>query len=370
MTAVKNVTARLAALALVLLLLVSSAACGGSGGGGSAPSGPMKTVTDILGREVSVPQDAKRVICMYASTAHMMAMLDKGDTIVGASDGVTRDQMMITKYPAIEDVPTPYHEGAVNAEEVLALDPDLILIKREMYEKDTEKQKLDDLGIPYVVVDYLTLDELKKAIEVMGNVFSESEKAEAYIAYMEKTFADVEARLQGIPDSEKPRVYHSITEATKTDIVDSLCSDILTRAGLIDVSAAAGTTSLGKNATVTLEQIYNWDPDAIICNEYAVADYIKANQKWSGLKAVRDSKVFTLPIGATRWCHHGSMEPQMGVLFLAKTFHPDRFQDVDLRETTRQYYADFFGMTLDDATLDKIFSGRGMRESSPTLEME
>ena len=160
MTAVKNVTARLAALALVLLLLVSSAACGGSGGGGSAPSGPMKTVTDILGREVSVPQDAKRVICMYASTAHMMAMLDKGDTIVGASDGVTRDQMMITKYPAIEDVPTPYHEGAVNAEEVLALDPDLILIKREMYEKDTEKQKLDDLGIPYVVVDYLTLDEL------------------------------------------------------------------------------------------------------------------------------------------------------------------------------------------------------------------
>ncbi|MBQ8082773.1 MAG: ABC transporter substrate-binding protein, partial [Clostridia bacterium] len=173
-----------------------------------------------------------------------------------------------------------------------------------------------------------------------------------------------------IPDNEKPRVYHSITEATKTDIIDSLCADIISTAGLIDVSAAAGTTALGKNATVTLEQIYNWDPDAIICNEYAVADYIKANQKWSGLKAVRDNKVFTLPIGATRWCHHGSMEPQMGVLFLAQLFYPDRFQDVDLRETTRQYYADFFGMTLDDATLDKIFSGRGMRESSPTLEME
>ena len=95
-----------------------------------------------------------------------------------------------------------------------------------------------------------------------------------------------------------------------------------------------------------------------------------ANVKETNDTADEAGKVFTLPIGATRWCHHGSMEPQMGVLFLAKTFHPDRFQDVDLRETTRQYYADFFGMTLDDATLDKIFSGRGMRESSPTLEME
>lgn len=361
---------RAAALLFVLVFLLTAAACGGTSGENDRSSGPMKTVTDILGREVSVPREAKRVICMYASTAHMMAMLDKGDVIVGASDGVTRDQMMITKYPAIEYVPTPYHEGAVNAEEVLALDPDLILIKREMYEKDTEKQKLDDLGVPYAVVDYLTLDELKQAIRVMGNVFSEEEKAEAYIAYMEQTFADVEARLQGLSDSEKPRVYHSITEATKTDIVDSLCADILSTAGLIDVSAAAGTTALGQNATITLEQIYNWDPDAIVCNEYAVADYIRANQRWQGLKAVQDSRVYTLPIGATRWCHHGSMEPQMGALFLAQLFYPDRFSDVDLRATTKQYYADFFGMTLDDATLDKIFSGRGMRESSPTLEME
>ena len=58
------------------------------------------------------------------------------------------------------------------------------------------------------------------------------------------------------------------------------------------------------------------------------------------------------------------------MLFLAKTFYPDRFEDLDLRETVRTYYADFFGMQLDDDTITKILSGKGMRESSPSLEME
>jgi ABC-type Fe3+-hydroxamate transport system, periplasmic component len=354
---------------LVLLMLLLCAACGGNGGG-TAPSGPMKTVTDILGREVSVPQDAKRVICMYASTAHIMALLDKGERIVGASDGVTRDQMMVTKYPAVADLPTPYHEGAVNAEEVLALDPDLLLIKEEMYLKDNERQKLDDLGIPYVVVDYYDLDGLRKAIQVMGEVFGEEEKAQQYLSYMDEQFTYVEERVKDVPEADRPRVYHSITESTKTDIVDSLCAQIIHAAGLIDVSADSGLTDVGKNAMVTLEQIYNWDPDAIICNEYAVTDYILAQQKWSGLKAVQNKAVYTLPIGATRWCHHGSIEPQMAVLFLAKTFYPDRFEDLDLRETVLTYYADYFGMQLDDDTITKILSGKGMRESSPSLEME
>lgn len=369
MTKQRLLSTRAVAILLLLCFLFSGAACSGGFGGGRL-TGPTKTVTDVLGREVKVPEDPQRVICMYASTAHMMAMLDKGDRIVGAADGVTRDQMMVTKYPEVEQVPTPYHEGAVNAEEVLALDPDILLIKQEMYEKETERQKLDDLGIPYVVVDYYSIDELKKAVRVMGTVFSEEEKAEAYVRYMEDTISDVVNRLSEVPEEEKPRVYHSITEATKTDIVDSLCAEIMKAAGLVDVSAAAGVTDLGKNATVTLEQIYRWDPDAIVCNEYAVTDYILSQPKWSGLSAVQNKKVYTLPIGATRWCHHGSMEPHMGVLYLAQLFYPDKFPDMDLGQTVRRYYAEFFGMELDDATLNKIFSGKGMRESSPTLEME
>ncbi|MBQ9066299.1 MAG: ABC transporter substrate-binding protein [Clostridia bacterium] len=355
-------------LAILLLLTVLLTGC--AGGGDMNSAGATRAVTDCVGRTVNVPEHPQRVICMYASTAHMMAMLDEGDKIVGAADGVTRDQMMITKYPSIEDVPTPYHEGAVNVEEVMALDPDLIIIKTEMYLKEAEQEKLDNTGVPYLVVDYDSIASLKKALTVMGEAFGKSEQAQKYIAFMEQTLDTVKGRLSDVPEAQRPRVFHSVTEATKTDIVDSLCSEIISTAGLIDVSAAAGVTDLGKNATVTLEQIYAWDPDAFLCNEYAVADYIQANPKWSGLKAVQNKAVYTLPIGATRWCHHGSMEPQMGALFLAKTFWPDKFTDYEWKTVIRDYYAEYFGMSLDDATIDKILSGHGMRESSPTLEME
>ena len=357
--------------AAALLLLLSILLCAGCAGtGDNASSGGTRAVKDCVGRTVNVPEHPQRVICMYASTAHMMAMLDEGDKIVGAADGVRRDQMMVTKYPSIKDVKTPYHEGAVNIEETIALDPDLMLIKQEMYESEGEREKLDNIGVPYLVVDYYSLSELKTAITVMGEAFGKPEKAQQYIAFMEQTIDDVRKRVGDVPEEQKPRVFHSITESTKTDIVDSLCAEIMDLAGLVDVSAAAGVTDLGKNATVTLEQIYAWDPDAIVCNEYAVTDYILANQRWNGLKAVQNKAVYTLPIGATRWCHHGSMEPQMGALFLAMKFWPDRFQDIDIKSLIRDYYAEYFGMSLDDATIDKILSGHGMRESSPTLEME
>lgn len=359
---------RLIAALLAVLCLLLCAACGESGGNGT--TGASHPVKDCVDRTVQVPDDAQRVICMYASTAHMMAMLDVGDRIVGAADGITRDQMMTTKYPAIENVPTPYHEGSINMEEVMALDADLILVKKEMYWNEGEKEKLEKSGIPYLVVDYYSIDELKQAITVMGEAFQKTEKAEGYIAYMDKTFQMVKDRCADIPEEQKPRVFHSINQATKTDIVDSLCAEIIDMAGLVDVSSSAGVTDLGKNATVTLEQIYSWDPDAIICNEYAVADYILAQQRWNGLKAVQNKAVYTLPIGATRWCHHGSMEPQMGALFLAWKFWPDRFSDLDWNTELKTYYAEQFGMTLDDATIQKILSGRGMREQSPTLTFE
>ena len=256
----------------------------------------------------------------------------------------------------------------VNAEELLRLDTDLALVSYSLAASEGEMAKLDELGIPYVVIDYTTIDELRTAVKVAGDVFDKQDKAQEYLEFFDDTLTMVDERLADVDMKDAPSVYHSVNEAIRTDPEGSICGEIMEKAKVEDVSIAKGTLATGKNAYVTLEEIYNWDPDAFIANEYSVTDYILSDSKWSRLTAVKNKKVYTLPVGATRWCHPGSMEAHMGVLAVALQFYPDRFDDFDMKKYTADYYESYFGLELDDNTIDKILAGEGMRASNSPVQ--
>lgn len=359
---------RVISLFLVFVIVLSGTSCSVSEQAGS--DGATKAVEDCLGRTVEIPKNPKRVTCMYASTAHMMAMLGKEDLIVGCVDGIKRDMYMRYKIPSIDSLFEPYRNGSINAEELVEMNTDLVLLRTDVAMSESEMEKLDKLDIPYVVVDYYSIEQLRNCITLMGEIFDEQERAASYLKFMDDTFDLVSKRVSVIADDDRYRVYHSITEATKTDVKGSICGEIMDIAGIVDISIEKGLTSSQKNTTTTLEEIYSWDPYAIVANEYLVADYIRAQKKWQGLTAVKNGRVYTLPIGVTRWCHHGSMEPQMGSLFLATLFYPDLFSDFDFDKYVKDYYEEYFGLSLSDDDLKGLLDGTGMRKLNPSLEME
>jgi iron complex transport system substrate-binding protein len=111
-----------------------------------------------------------------------------------------------------------------------------------------------------------------------------------------------------------------------------------------------------------MEQIAAWNPDVIIVgtapNE-ANRRAILADPRWSQIKAVRTGRVFVNPSGVYLWDRH-SAEAALQVLWAAKTLHPARFPDLDLRKETKAFYAKFFDHTLTDADYDRI-----MRAAAP-----
>lgn len=362
-----TVKSRITSLLLALIIAFSLSACGD---GIRHDYGPTHVVVDLVGREVDVPDNVERVACMYASTAHMLAMLGEEHKIVAAADGVKSDVLMQEKYPEIKSVSTPYVQGAINIEELMALEPDLVLIRFDMYYSESELEKLEKAGVPFLVVDYYNIKQLSESITVLGETFGKEEQAQAYIDYMNDTFSYVDERVRDIPEEGRVRVYHSINSVTTTDVVDSICAEIFSRAGVRNVSVETGLANFGKNMTVTLEEIYNWDADVIVCNEYAVRDYIMNQKKMAALTAVQNGAVYTLPVGVTRWAHHGSMEPHMGTLYLAYLIYPDKFSDLDLVQTIRDYYAEFFELNIDDEMMANILTGYGMRKVSSSAETQ
>ena len=342
---------------LALLLLVS--------GCRKAPTTTAETgvtVTDCAGRTVTVPPQVDRVACLYAYTGHVAVLLGCEDRIVTVVNGLKRDQLMQRKVENLGDLPCPYNSGSVNIEELAAAKPDLVLLRVENLADAGEQEKLDGMGIPYVVVDYVTMEDQLYSIEMMGRALGREDRALAYTAWYRDTVAMVQERLSAVPEANRPRVYHSVNEAVRTDIPGTLSFEVLAAAGCRNAVTSAAELRLdGNKGMTTVEQIYVWDPDVILSTEPAATAYFKTDEKFSGLRAVREGRVYQLPVGISRWAHPGSVESPLAVLYIAWLLYPDRFTDLDMAGEVRTFYERFFSMELSEEDVAAILSGEGMR---------
>lgn len=337
---------------------LSGCSAGGSGG--------QVTVTDYVGRQVEVPSSPERIAGLDSFTGELMVLCGAGPQLVGTPTGVVSDVLLQQIYPDLVNVPAPMSNGAINIEELMSEDPDVVIVKEEVYSTSGQPEKLDATGIPYVVVGYTSIDEQVSAMRLVGQVCGgDTEgRVEKLATYYEDTVADCKKRAQDLKDADKVKVYHSINALSMTDGANSLGADWVSAVGAVDVSATDESAASATDYTASLEQVYSWDPDVIICNSADTTDYLKTKANCAGLRAVKSGEVHTIPVGATRWGQRGSVETYLAMIWLGKTVYPKLYRDVNLKKTVVSYYRDYIGLEIDDATYKKILSGEGIRQQS------
>ncbi|MBQ9988642.1 MAG: ABC transporter substrate-binding protein, partial [Clostridia bacterium] len=200
------------------------------------------------------------------------------------------------------------------------------------------------------------------SIEVMGKALGRTEQASAYLAYYRTTIEMVQKRIAAVPENERKSVYHSVNEVVRTDIPKTLSYEILDVAGCKNVVHSVQELRLdGDKGMVTIEQIYVWDPDVVLANEPDAKAYFENDDKFSGLRAVREGRVYQLPVGISRWGHPGSVESPLAALYIAKLLYPEHFEDIDMMQEIRSFYENYFDISLTDEDIAAIISGQGMR---------
>jgi len=341
---------------VVLLLLPMLTACGGQTG-----AAKTITVTDCVGRSVAIPQQPQAIATLDPFAGLAVIMFGSGDKMIATVGGVKRDLLLQRICPALAKAAVVKEEGSFNAEAVLAMGIDLMFVKSDMYRSDTEREKLDSLGIPYLVIDYSGIKSQRAAFAVIGEALGQSEQAKQMEDYYQGVVDKVAQRMSLIPQEQRPSLYHSTSEALRTDSEGSLGAEWVALTGVKNVSLGADLIFNEKNYYTTLEQIFVWDPDVIICNESGVADYMLKSKKWQGLRAVREGRVYQVPIGASRWGHDNSPETPLAILWLAQTLYPERFADVDLKSEMTWFYSTFFDYDLTEKEVEDIISGKGIR---------
>jgi iron complex transport system substrate-binding protein len=346
-----------------LTVAIILSACGNSS---AAKNKDTDTFIDCVGRKVEIPKNIKKVAAIDAFTGEAMVMIGAGDFMVACPEGVKSDKLLQQIYPKLDEVSVVQSGGAINAEALLALDPDVVLVKNALYATEGEVDKLDKLGIPYLVIEYTNMQEQIEALNLIGEVVGGDalKKAKKICDYYQDTIDLVTDISRKIPEDKKVSVYHSINQTFRTDGSDSLGADWIKAVGCINVSVGEKLTADGGGYFTSQEQVFKWDPDIIICNASLTKDYFEGDTAWQGLRAVYDHKVYNVPVGATRWGQEGSVETFFGMLWLGTTVYPEYYSQIDLKSEVLTFYKDVLGLDVDDDTYQKMLDGEGIRISS------
>lgn len=237
----------------------------------------------MLGRSVSVPDRALRLVSLAPSLTETVFLLDRGDWVVGVSEACDFPPSARSR-PSVGGIATP------NLERIARLEPDLILASAEANTRETFA-RLDRLGLPVFALKPEGFEGILDSIRLLGRVLR-APGAEPHIQSIRARAASVGARIAGLP---RPRVLYLIwTDPPIAAGPASFIHDLVEQAGGTNVvrEPAARYLTLGWEAIVARR------PEVILvaAHDGRTAQGNRAVWgSWQSLPAVRAGRVVSVP---------------------------------------------------------------------------
>lgn len=310
-----------------------------------------RQVTDMAGRTVTLPATIERVVTLGSLPVinSFVFTMGEGRTIVNGLADFDRPHWKYQTVfaPNLAGAPTmqqPNREP--NVEAILLARPDVVLTMHRESVGPFETR-----GVPTIFLAWREPEDVKACMTLLGEVFGKPAVAQRYRRYFDGTLQRVAAALQPVPQSARPRVLY-VQPATLTQ-------PRLIAEWWIPAAGGVSVTDDGRKAesrTFSMEQVLLWNPDILIVVDAKDIAYVNKDRVFSQLKAVRGGRVYVVPVGAHTWANRTAEQP-LTVLWAAKTFHPERFANLDLATETAAFYRDFFRHALNEAQVSEILSG-------------
>jgi len=212
------------------------------------------TVTDDLGRTVSVIGTPERIVSLSPSNTEILFALGLGDRVVGA-----------TKYcnypPLVKELKDNGKIEVVGGyvdpdiERILTLHPDLVLAGQK--HNNGAVSLLDKEGIPTFVVDPNNLTSIIQSIEKIGKITGKEVESSELCSRMESRIKAVSDKVSSLP---KTRILYIVWhDPVRTAGAGTFEDEIIEKAGGVNIFH-----DLSGYAQVDPEAIAVRDPEVII----------------------------------------------------------------------------------------------------------
>jgi iron complex transport system substrate-binding protein len=320
-----------------------------------------RAIIDAKGTLIKIPAASQinRVADLWGDHAIVDILCGVGDKLVATFYANQQNPMFKKLLPQ-----TPAINTTSNVEELLKLDPDIVIWTN--INDAASMTAMENAGLLVVRLYYShNLDEMFYNIRMTGWIFGPDAyaKANAYLDYFNGIYSMVSSRTSQIADADKPTVL-SFVRANNLNGIYTGGEIVSTWTNICGAKMFASDYTTSITQTVNLEQILAWNPDIIIIGRNALSSppgsqgvtEIMSNPDWSTITAVKTSSVYNTPMGIYDWTV-STMELPLTLLWGAQHFHPDLFTDVNIRTEMTHFFQTFFGYTLSDAEINAILNG-------------
>ena len=314
-------------------------------------------IVDHLGIEVEVPYEVNRIAVgnILPLPSVLTVFFDSAEKIVGMSPNsmsAAENGLLGELYPDILKAETGYMNGTdINLEELMKLEPDIVLYSASQPEQG---EQLRNAGFAAVALsvnkwEYNAIETLNQWIGLLSEIFPDNE-----------IYNMVQERVADIPEEERERVFflfkYSDTdmETSGSKFFGQFWADAV---GAVNVAEEITTDN---QVAANMEQVYKWNPTIIFITNFTAAqpddlyNNTIGNYDWSAVDAVKNQKVYKMPLGMYRSYTPGADTP-VTLLWFAKNTYPELFEDIDMIQETKDYYKEVFGVELTDDQASAIF---------------
>lgn len=341
---------------------------------GGFANAEVKTLTDVLGREVKVNLPAKRIALGFYYTDFLaVGGRDALKNVVGFSKAVWTDwtpaswdvySKALPELTKLEDFGEA-EVGTFSVEKLLSLKPDLVILgtwQWQLLEFDLEP--VIEAGIPIIILDYNRelVDLHIKSTELLGEITGQTKRAKEIAAWYKGIADDVANRIAKA-NLPKPKIYIEFGNKGPKEAGITYGKDMW--GSLIDLAGGDNISApfVKQWAPINPEQVIVSKPDVIVItgretelkkNAEAMVMGINIDEKealkrlnpyknrpgWSSLPAIKDNRLYGAYMGVSRTLVDASM-----IQFLAKILYPNLFKDIDPVKTYVDFHKKYLPVT-------------------------
>lgn len=324
-----------------------------------AGTGKTRSIIDMTGRRVEVPEPLKRVALLGGPTGQMAYVLGARDQLCAVTSSLKGSELVRALDPTIVKLPGPRStSGQINVEQLLLSDPQLVVagnLDGSIVEKKTK--------IPVVYTESsMAPGVLKKEVRFYARVFNKEARGEKFIAYLDKVVALIESRTKSIPAEKRKKVFNGYGPSHLVTLGgDTFMHERIAIAGCVDAAASISTSGVKEGlhsglSEMSMERVLGWDPDVLVIDAGKPEDLYN-DPRWKNVKAVRNRQVYKQPIGIFIWDRPTAEAGVLYPLWLAKMAYPDLFRDVDLNREIKDFYRETMSFKLTDEQANAILTG-------------
>lgn len=262
------------------------------------------TLTDDLGRTVTVKAPPKRIVTMLPSVTETVCALGACDRIV-ATDNYSDWPERVKRLPKAGGLYNP------NPELIVSLKPDLVLVSKygRLYET------LERAGLTVYAVRTETYEDIFRTTRTLGKLLGLEAQAERLVAQIQKEVYQEEARAAKAPN--RPRVYYEIDPTPYTVGPESFIGVLIQKARGVNIVPK----ELGLFPKIAPEFVVEKNPEVIVATYPGALEAIRARPGWARVRAVQAGRICVYTGGQDSLLSRPGPRVAQGLRLLVDCFH-------------------------------------------------